>query len=100
MATTQTQIKDMQKDLDQIKELLADNLAKTAPNGASKGAEKAEAVARTAGENVKTFLSDRREQIGHAKDACETTIQNRPFVTTAAAFVGGALLMSLIKRRS
>jgi len=100
MATTQNQIKSMQKDLDQIKELLADNLAKTAPNGASKAADKAEDTARKAGEGVKMFLSDRKEQFDHAKDKCETTIKDRPFMSTATAFIGGALLMSLINRRS
>lgn len=100
MATTQNQIKSMQKDLDQIKDLLADNLAKTASNGASKTATKAEETARKAGEGVKTFVTDRKEQLGSAKDACESTIKERPFVSTAAAFVGGALLMTLLNRRS
>lgn len=102
MATTAQEVKNLKKDLDQIKNMLADQLSDVTPNGKSEtifNREDLEDMANRAGKSVRVFMTDKREKLSDASDQAETVIKERPFVSAAAMFAGGMLLASLLRRR-
>lgn len=102
MTTTQKEIKSLKDDIDQIKTLLVDQVEEAAPNGQSKAIltrEEIAGLANKAGQSVRSFVGQKSEQFDQARDVCETKIKQRPFLSTAAAFAGGALLVALLKRK-
>lgn len=102
MATTQQEVKELKKDIEQIKNMLAGQMEETLSNGHSKAVfakEELQHAANQAGKNVRTFFSAKQTQIGDAKTACESTIKERPFTSAAIAFAGGVLLATLLKRK-
>lgn len=102
MATTAQEVKNLKKDITQIKNMLADQLAEIPPNGESRtmfNSDDLQDMANRAGKTVREFVSDKREQINEATDQAETKIKERPFMTAAAMFASGVVLASLIARR-
>lgn len=102
MATTAQEVKNLKKDITQIKNMLADQLAEIPPNGESRtmfNRDDLQDMANRAGKTVREFVSDKREQINEATDQAETKIKERPFMTAAAMFASGVVLASLIARR-
>lgn len=56
-------------------------------------------LAKEAGENTRVYLEEKQEQLSEVKHKAENTIREYPIVSTIAAFVGGALLTSLFRRK-
>lgn len=102
MATTAEEVKNLKKDITQIKNMLADQLADIPSNGLSQtvfNRDELQDMANRAGKSVREFVSDKREQINEASDKAETAIKERPFMTAAAMFASGVVLASLFARR-
>jgi ElaB/YqjD/DUF883 family membrane-anchored ribosome-binding protein len=102
MTTAQQEVKNLKKDISEIKNLLADQLEDVPVNGSSKivpSKGELKRVAHQAGKGLRTFISEKQDQIGEAKTACESTIKKRPFTSAAVAFAGGVLLTTLLKRK-
>jgi len=102
MTAKQKENKALKDDIDQIKNLLVDQSEEALANGRSKTMltrEEIAGLANKAGQSVRSFVGEKSQQIGQARDACESQIKQRPFLTTAAAFAGGALLVGLLKRK-
>lgn len=102
MTATQKEIKSLKDDIDQIKTLLVDQIEETPSNGQSKTMltrEEIAGLANKAGQSVRSFVGQKSEQFHQARDVCESKIKERPFLSTAAAFAGGALLVALMKRK-
>lgn len=103
MATTAQDVKALKQEIAALKDQLAEQI-ETQEVLQSKGSfphyQDLQQLASQAGQSVRTYLTDKQEQIGHAKEHCEKTIQRRPFTSTALAFAGGVLLTSLLKKRS
>lgn len=102
MTATQKEIKSLKDDIDQIKTLLVDQIEETPSNGQSKTMltrEEIAGLANKAGQSVRSFVGQKSEQLNQARDVCEGKIKERPFLSTAAAFAGGALLVALMKRK-
>lgn len=97
MATQTQELKSIKTDLSNIKSILKDETL----NGHDPEAKisQLQQMASNAGQSLKNFFSARKKQFIGAKDNCETAIKTRPFTSAAVAFIGGALLMSLIRRR-
>ncbi|WP_417449792.1 hypothetical protein [Kordiimonas sp.] len=102
MATAQQEIKNLKKDLNQIKEMLSAQVEDVTPNGAAGPRIDVDAMkdrAREAGEKAREYLRSKQDQAVVARDKAEQTIKDRPFVTTAAAFASGAIVAALLSRR-
>lgn len=103
MATAQQEIKALKQDMAQIKDILVDHVDGKSSNGSSKSkffdVEDVKAKARYAGEQAREYLSAKQEQVIAARDVTEKTIKERPFMSTAIAFTGGALVAALLSRK-
>ncbi|WP_262690200.1 hypothetical protein [Kordiimonas aestuarii] len=102
MATAQQEIKNLKKDMKQIKDMLTAQARDVAPNGADTSRIDVDAIkdrAREAGEKAREYLRNKQDQAVVARDKAEQTIKDRPFTTTAAAFASGAIVAALLSRR-
>lgn len=102
MATTAEEVKNLKKDIGQIKNMLADQLNGSAQNGKSDtifNRDDIEDMANRAGKSVREFMTDKREKFTDATDQAEAVIKDRPFASAAAMFAGGMLFAALLRRR-
>ncbi|MGB1540156.1 MAG: hypothetical protein ACPG80_04290 [Rickettsiales bacterium] len=102
MATTQQEIKTLKKDITQLKDMLADHMEGSPGNGSSRThftREEVQKLANQAGESIRGFIGTKRQQFSDATVRTEEAIKERPFVSTAAAFAGGMLLATLLRRK-
>jgi len=102
MATTQQEVKQMKKEIKELKSLLEDQSESLIEEGkaraTAKGAE-LKLVAQEAGKSVREFLDDSKGSLTTARDNTEARIKERPFASAAIAFAGGVLLTSLLSRK-
>ena len=103
MATAQTEIKALKKDMTQIKDILVDHFDGKSSNGTSKtkyfDVEDVKEKARVVGAQAREYVSVKQDQVLAARDVTEKTIKERPFTTAAIAFTGGALVAALLSRK-
>ncbi|WP_417320057.1 DUF883 family protein [Emcibacter sp.] len=102
MTAVEKELKTLKKDFAELKEILAEQAKDKASNGHGRfhvTRDELQAMASRAGENVRDFITDKKERYEDVRDKCETTVKAHPFATTAAAFTGGLLIATLLRRK-
>lgn len=96
------EVEALKKDIADLRKQVSEQASKIAKDGnniAHLSVDELQGMARRAGKEVRSFMSDKQKQLMHAKDECEESIKMHPFVYTAAAFASGMLLAALLRRR-
>jgi len=96
MATNQQRIDDMQNDIEEIKEMLESHTQSDTPRVTKSNIRD---FANHAGQNMRQYFGEKREQMRDASERAEETIKSRPFTSTAVAFAAGALVTAMLNRK-
>lgn len=99
--TTAQEIKTMKKEISAMKSMLADHAEDVASEGQSKAMiTRAEILdmANKAGESVRGFVSDKRDQAEVVAKTTQKKIKARPLTSAAIALAGGVVLGALLRR--
>ncbi len=102
MSTAAQEVKQLKKEISSLKNMLADQIEDSAPNGLSKSLFSREDIAEmanNAGKSARQFFETKQEQALRGKEYTENLIQDRPFVSAATAFAAGVLLTSLFRNK-
>ncbi|MBN66676.1 MAG: hypothetical protein CMM94_03810 [Rickettsiales bacterium] len=100
MATTQGEIKELKQHIANLEDMLSTHVKETGNGSSTFSAENLKGMAHNAGENLRSYVSDKRAQLDDVRATTEATIAKRPFASTAVAFGAGAVIAALLSRRS
>ncbi|MCD6034295.1 MAG: hypothetical protein K0R63_36 [Rickettsiales bacterium] len=102
MATAEQEIKMLKKDLSNLKDAMRDKLAELTSDGGGyipQIKEDFQELAQQAGKEARSLFNNTQKQFSDATHACEETIKEHPFRTSALIFMSGALLATLLRRK-
>lgn len=94
---TQQQIKEIQEDMNQLKNGIESQLDKKLNDALNH--KSISDIANDAGKNINRFFTKQKENAAHAKDSAESTLKAHPFASTLVAFGSGLLIAALLKRK-